>query len=155
MKRAESRCIYIRARALVLVEVGGGNRALKLALQILARHADRDRLPVHRYKATPRTYHYAAHFFALKKIFPSNLGSSGTTLSSARKRPFSFSSKRRASNGFHFPFRCRMSTTREMNLIPSRAMRSLYSRWGSFTMRQTGLVRGSTIGCLTGLESFS
>ena len=47
MQEAENRCIYIRARALVLVEVGGGNRALKLALQVLARHADRDRLPVH------------------------------------------------------------------------------------------------------------
>jgi hypothetical protein len=95
-----------------------------------------------------------AHFFAWKNFLPRSPGSSGTTRSSARKRPFSCKSSRRASNGLNLPFSFVMPTTRLINLMPCDSRRSLYSRWGSLVIKHTGVVRGSTRGCLIGLRIY-
>ena len=91
------------------------------------------------------------HFFASKNFLPNNPGSKGTTRSSAKNKPFSCRRSLRASNGLNFPFNFVMPTTRLINLMPCESSKSLYSRCGSFVIKQTEDVRGSTRGCFKGL----
>lgn len=93
----------------------------------------------------------ATHFLASNHLLPKSPGNKGMTRSSARNIPFSLSSIRLASKGLNFPLNFVMPTTRDINLIPLDSKRSLYSRWGSFVIKQIGDVRGSTSGCTIGL----
>lgn len=92
------------------------------------------------------------HFLASNHFEPSNFGSNGMTLSSARKSPFSFNNSRRASNALNFPFNFAIPTTRDINLMFLLSRRSLYSRCGSFVIKQIDVVLGSTRGCSIGLD---
>lgn len=74
------------------------------------------------------------------------------TLSSARKSPFSFNNSRRASNALNFPFNFAIPTTRDINLMFLLSRRSLYSRCGSFVIKQIDVVLGSTRGYSIGLD---
>ena len=85
-----------------------------------------------------------SHFFASNHLLPKIPGNNGTTRSSARNIPFSFSNIRRASKGLNLPLSFVIPITREINLIPFDSIRSLYSRWGSFVIRHIEDVRGST-----------
>jgi hypothetical protein len=96
---------------------------------------------------------FMTYFFASNHIFPSSLGKSGMIRSSAKNKPCSRRSCRLVSNGLNFPLSFSSPTTRAMNLIPSASSLSLYSRWGSLVIRHIGVVRGSTIGYLMGLET--
>jgi hypothetical protein len=93
----------------------------------------------------------STHFLASNHFEPSNGGSNGMTRSSAKNIPVSLRSNLRASKDLNFPFSFATPTTLEINLMPWDWRRSLYSRWGSLVIRQTALVRGSTMGCTIGL----
>lgn len=91
------------------------------------------------------------HFFASNHLLPRSPGRRGVTRSSARNKAWSLSSILRASYGLNFPLSFVMPITLDINLIPWVSSRSLYSRWGSFTIRQTADDRGSTSGWTIGL----
>lgn len=76
-------------------------------------------------------------FLASKKILPSSLGMDGMILASHKKISCAFINARRASNGLCFPLSFSRPTTRSINLMLCAARRSLYSRCGFLTNRQT------------------
>lgn len=79
----------------------------------------------------------STHFLASKKILPNNFGIDGMILASHKKISWAFINARRASNGLCFPRSLSSPTTRSTNLMLCAARRSLYSRWGFLTKRQT------------------
>jgi hypothetical protein len=137
-----------------LVHVGRVNGTFQFTFEILALKAHGDGLPVARarlFNGVSVSSLHNTHFFAVKNIFPSRRGRRGMIRSSARKSAFSRSRARRASNDLNFPLSFSMPTTRLMNRTPACSRRSLYSRCGSFVMRQIADERGSTRGYLIGL----
>lgn len=129
--------------------------ALKFTFEILTLQADGDRLSVtNPFQSVELSiWLHDTHFFAAKNAFPSRRGRRGMTRSSARKSAFSRSRARRASNDLNFPLSFSTPTTRLTNRTPAFSRRSLYSRCGSFVMRQIADERGSTRGYLIGLST--
>lgn len=143
---------HVRACPLVLVHIRRLDGPLELAFEIFARQTDRDGLSTRRVNWHARTLQKPTYFLASNHFEPSNRGRRGITRSSARNMAFSFNSSRRASNALNFPLSFSTPTTLDMNLMPCRSRRSLYSRWGSLVIRHTPDVRGSTTGYFRGLR---